>query len=83
MTSATLNATLGGKRRWKTVAHLFDSAGQAFAAWRRKQRTIYALMELDDHILKDIGLHRSEILSVAHHSLVSKQQSGAIRSTPL
>jgi uncharacterized protein YjiS (DUF1127 family) len=72
MTSAALNATLSGERRRKTVAHLFNSARQTLAAWRRRRRTFRALTELDDHILKDIGLHRSEILSVAHHSLTSK-----------
>jgi uncharacterized protein YjiS (DUF1127 family) len=71
MTSASLNATLGGERHKKTVAHLLVRAGQTLTSWRRKRRTFRALMELDDHILKDIGLHRSEILSVARHSLTS------------
>ena len=72
MTSASLNATLGGERHRKTVAHLLNRmTGQTIASWRRKRRTFRALMELDDHILKDIGLHRCEILSVARHSLTS------------
>jgi uncharacterized protein YjiS (DUF1127 family) len=71
MTSASLNTTLGRERHRKTVAHLFNRAGQSLASWRRKRRTFRALMELDDHVLKDIGLHRSEILSVARHSLTS------------
>ena len=71
MTSASLNTTLGWERHRKTVAQLFNRAGQSLASWWRKRRTFHTLMELDDHALKDIGLHRSEIPSVAHHSLTS------------
>jgi len=39
-------------------------------AWyeRRREinRTVDALSALSDHVLKDIGLHRSEIRSIAH-----------------
>ena len=76
MTSAALDSPLSGERRRKTVAHLLSSARQTFSAWRRKRNTIRALTELNDYILKDIGLHRSEILSVAHHSLTSKHVRG-------
>jgi uncharacterized protein YjiS (DUF1127 family) len=45
-------------------------AASRLAAWyarrRRIEHTIDALSGLSDHTLKDIGIHRSQILSVAH-----------------
>ncbi len=35
------------------------------AAWRRRRRTAAALQRLDDRTLRDIGVDRSEILSLA------------------
>jgi uncharacterized protein YjiS (DUF1127 family) len=72
MTSAALNTNLGEKRRWNAGARVVGRAVHALKTWRRRQRTIHVLMGLDDHTLKDIGLHRSEILSVANHLLVSR-----------
>ena len=34
--------------------------------WRRINRTIDELSGLDDHVLKDIGVSRAEIVSLAH-----------------
>lgn len=51
---------------WRAAA----GAARRLAAWhaRRRQidRTVDALSGLSDHMLKDIGIHRSEILSIAH-----------------
>ena len=51
---------------WYAVA----GAASRIAAWHRwrreVKRNIAVLSELSDHMLKDIGIHRSQILSVAH-----------------
>jgi uncharacterized protein YjiS (DUF1127 family) len=51
---------------WKGVA----GAASGIAGWhvRRRQinRSIAALSALSDHMLKDVGIHRSEIASIAH-----------------
>jgi len=36
--------------------------------WQRKNRTYSELMSLDDRMLEDIGLHRTQVRSVAYDS---------------
>ena len=51
---------------WRTVA----GAASRLAGWHRRRReikrNIAALSQLSDHMLKDIGIHRSQIRSVVH-----------------
>lgn len=66
MTGTGRNAGLGDGKRF--VAWVGRTVARMWMAWRRRRavaRTIGALSELDDHVLDDIGVHRSEITSVA------------------
>lgn len=52
----------------RLVAWVGRAAAKVWMAWYRRRvvaRTIHALWELDDRALHDIGVHRSEITSVA------------------
>lgn len=43
------------------LINLALQARESFADWRRKRRAYEELMALDDRMLADIGIHRSEI----------------------
>ncbi len=43
------------------IGQLIAKSWAAYVAARERQASIAALHALDDHALKDIGLHRSEI----------------------
>ena len=38
---------------------------RAFEEWRRQRENLRALRSLSDHTLRDIGLHRTELSSIA------------------
>lgn len=41
------------------------AVASAMRRWHVRRQTIHALLELDDHILKDIGLSRSTVFAAA------------------
>jgi uncharacterized protein YjiS (DUF1127 family) len=63
--------TATGMRQYPSVAATARPVNRLVIAWRwlqnrrRIRRTERALMELSDHTLKDIGIHRSEAGAVA------------------
>jgi uncharacterized protein YjiS (DUF1127 family) len=64
---SAMTESLAGERRQAGVVHAIAS----WAFWIRKElrvrRGISELMALDDHMLRDIGVTRAEIESVARH----------------
>jgi uncharacterized protein YjiS (DUF1127 family) len=70
------------------MSRLIDPLGQvlivaseyasALAARRRRRVTYLALSSLDDHALRDIGLNRTMLLSVATHAAASAEDEPAM-----
>ena len=51
-----------------SVLNLLNSAWEAIADWRRRERAYGELMALDDHALADIGIRRSDIRAICEGS---------------
>ncbi|MEI5677772.1 MULTISPECIES: DUF1127 domain-containing protein [unclassified Mesorhizobium] len=49
-------------------------AYDAFRANRSQRRTVRDLSKLDDYMLKDIGITRSEIMSIAYDSSTERMR---------
>jgi uncharacterized protein YjiS (DUF1127 family) len=62
MSATFLEKRSAGPDIWRLLGSRFL---EVLSAWRRARGTYRALSELDDDMLHDIGLHRSEIASVA------------------
>jgi uncharacterized protein YjiS (DUF1127 family) len=62
MSATFLEKRSAGPDIWRLLGSRFL---EVLSAWRRARGTYRALSELDDEMLHDIGLHRSEIASVA------------------
>ena len=76
-------------RRSSLARSLSKAARKAiavFVAWRAFRRAESELMALDDHALKDIGLHRSEIgsalMDCAQERRNGGRQTAKVRSKP-
>ncbi len=47
---------------------------------RRERETYHALSRLSDHLLKDAGIHRSEIGSIAQSTAAASKQRDRLAS---
>ena len=62
-----------------SVLSLLNSAREAFADWRRRERACAELMALDDHSLADIGIRRSDIRAICEGSHAPAQSEEPAR----
>ena len=58
-----------------TAAGVLRAASAALARWRRRRQAIAELGALNDHMLNDIGIDRSEIASAVTESLLAESHA--------
>jgi uncharacterized protein YjiS (DUF1127 family) len=61
-----------------SVLNLLNSAWEAIADWRRRERAYAELMALDDHSLADIGIRRSDVRAICEGSFGSAPSEAPI-----
>ena len=66
-----------------TIITLLFAAREAFAEWRAREQADGDLMALDDHVLADIGLHRSQIPAVIGGREGARHQHDLLSANPL
>jgi uncharacterized protein YjiS (DUF1127 family) len=64
---SVLTSELSGRGAGKTLAGLVREAYRAYRSRRERLLAEHELAELDDYLLKDMGISRSDILSVVVH----------------
>ena len=64
---SVLTSELSGRRARKTLAEMVRDAYRAYRSRRARLLAVHELAGLDDYLLKDMGISRSDILSVVVH----------------
>ena len=60
----------------QTSPHPVSATDSVFKTWRKRRIAIRELSALNDHTLKDIGLHRGQIPSVVDGLLAQSRTAG-------
>ena len=76
-------AARGGWAMGRAVVRSAGKWSSTYAAWRVRRRAIKELRGLDDRVLKDMGLHRSEIESVVYGQELRPGRRGKGRGVSL
>jgi uncharacterized protein YjiS (DUF1127 family) len=53
--------TAGEVRTWQAIRLSLSDYAKRFAKWRERRAHYAQLIEMDDHLLRDIGLSRSDL----------------------
>ena len=75
-------ADIGGGVSLQALEGRVSRLRQALSVWRRRRAAVGELSVLSDHMLKDIGLHRSQIRSVVEELLGSESPSRVKTTRP-